>query len=66
MYSVGRARGFTADGLVSSVPVYVTRYSPLCTRRPPVAKYMAPSFSLTTRSVSGSGAPVTNSSVVPL
>ena len=52
-------------GAVDSVPVYVTRYSPPCVFRPPVVKYIAPSFSFTTMSVSGSGVPLMNSSAVP-
>ena len=37
--------GFDEIGAaLSSVPTYVTRYSPDCTRRPPIVKYIAPSL----------------------
>ena len=43
-------------GFVEALPAYVTRYRPDCVLRPPIVKYIAPSFGLITTSVSGSGA----------
>ena len=36
-------------GAVDSSPTYVTRYRPDCVLRPPMAKYIAPSFGLITK-----------------
>ena len=48
-----------------SPPAHVTRYSADCVRRPPMAKYIAPSL-WNTRSVTGNGLPATKVSRVPV